>query len=76
MKTADKFVFGDFFAEVKCRFGHKVRMFNIDRGHFVACDKCRAYTFVGSKLMSNWQEEDDDTWQKNQDSIKGYKFIK
>ena len=75
MTTAGNFVIGDFFADVKCRFGHKARMLNISRGHFVACDKCKTYIFVGSNLMSNWQEENKDIWQNNSDSVKGYKFI-
>jgi hypothetical protein len=41
-KLLGNFVFGDFFADVTCRHGHKVRMFNISRGHYVACDACRA----------------------------------
>ena len=75
MAQADNFVIGDCFAEVKCRFGHKVRIFNIGRGHFVACDKCKTYIFVGSNLMSNWRRENKDIWQKNSDSVTGYKFI-
>ena len=75
MTEADNFVFGDFFTDVKCRFGHKVRMFNIGRGHFIACDKCRVYTCVGSNLIGSWREENKDIWQKNSDSVKGYNFI-
>jgi len=75
MAKADNFVFGAFFADVKCRLGHQVRMFNIGRGHFVACDKCKTYIFVGSNLMSNWREENKDIWRKNSDSVKGHKFI-
>ena len=75
MATADNFVFGDFFGDVKCRFGHKVRMFNIGRGHFIACDKCKTYIFVGSNLIGSWREENKDIWRKNSDSVKDYKFI-
>ena len=75
MAQADNFVIGDCFAEAKCRFGHKVRIFNIGRGHFVACDKCKTYIFVGSNLMSNWRRENKDIWQKNSDSVTGYEFI-
>ena len=75
MEEVDNFVFGDCFAEVKCRFGHKTRMFNIGRGHYVVCDNCKTYIFVGSNLMSNWRRENKDIWQKNSDSVTGYKFI-
>ena len=76
MAEADNFVFGDFFADVKCRFGHETRLFNLGRGHYVACDECRSYIFVGSNLMSCWRQENKDIWQKNYDSVKGYEFIR
>jgi len=76
MTEADNFVFGDFFGDVKCRFGHETRLFNLGRGHYVACDECRSYIFVGSNLMSCWRQEKRDIWQKNYDSVKGYKFIR
>lgn len=75
MTEADNFAIGDFFADVKCRFGHETRMFNIGRGHFIACDKCKTYIFVGSNLMSCWRQENKDIWRKNSGSVKGYKFI-
>ena len=71
----DNFVFGDFFADVKCRYGHELRMFNIGRGHFIACDKCRTYIFVGSNLLSCWRRENEKIWRANSDSVEGYKFI-
>ena len=76
MTTGGNFVIGDFFADVACRFGHKMRLFNIGRGHYVACDTCRSYVFVGSYLMSGWRRENRDIWQENYDSVKGYKFIR
>ena len=75
MVEAGNFVIGDFFADVKCRFSHEVRMFNIGRGHFIACDKCKTYIFVGSNLMGSWRQENKDIWRKNSDSVMGYKFI-
>ena len=74
-KFSGNFVFGEFFADVKCRHGHEVRMFNIGRGHFIACDKCKTYIFVGSNLLRCWREENKEIWQKNSDSVKGYRFI-
>jgi hypothetical protein len=69
------FDLGECFCDVKCRYGHKVRLFNISRGHYVACDTCRTYIFVGANLMSGWRQENKDIWQKNFDSTKGYKFL-
>jgi hypothetical protein len=76
MIATGNFEIGDFFADVRCRFGHEVRLFNIGRGHFVACDKCRTYIFLGSNLMGSWREENEGIWRKNSDSVKGYKFIR
>ena len=75
MTTVGNFVIGDSFADVRCRLSHKTRLFNIGRGHYVACDECRSYIFVGSNLMSGWRQENKDIWQSNYDSVKGYKFI-
>ena len=74
-KMSGNFYFGEFFADVRCIFGHEVRLFNIGRGHFFACDRCRTYILVGSNLMRNWREENEDIWRKNSDSVNGYKFI-
>ena len=74
-KLLGNFVFGDFFADVTCRHGHKVRMFNISRGHYIACDECKTYIFVGSNLLRGWREETKDIWQANYDSVQGYEFI-
>ena len=51
--SAGNFVLGTWFGEVACIHGHPVRLFNIGRGHFVACDTCRTYVAVGSNLMSS-----------------------
>ena len=72
---AGNFVIGDFFADVKCRFGHKTRLFNIGRGHYVACDECWSYISVGANLMSYWRQENQRIWQQNHNRIKGYRFI-
>ena len=69
------FVVGEFFGDVKCRHGHEVRLFNIGRGHFVACDRCRTYMHVGSNLMSSWRQEDQDIWRANNDSVEGYERL-
>jgi hypothetical protein len=73
--VAGNFLMGDFFGAVRCRHGHPVRLFNIGGGHFVACDECRTYIFVGSNLMSTWRQETEDVWRRNSDSVEGYGFI-
>jgi hypothetical protein len=74
-KRPGNFVMGECFADIKCCHGHKTRMFNIGRGHYVACDECRTYIFVGANLMSCWRQENKDIWQKNYESVEGYEFI-
>jgi len=74
-RCAGNFVLGECFADVKCRLGHETRLFNIGRGHFVACDRCRTYLHVGSNLMSNWRQESEAIWQRNNDSVKGYELV-
>ena len=75
MIRAGNFLIGDFFADVRCRLGHKTRLFNIGRGHYVACDECKSYIFVGANLTSGWRLENKGIWRKNGDSVRGYKFI-
>ena len=70
------FVLGDCFCEVACRYGHPVWLFNLGRGHFVACDKCRTYIFVGANLKSDWRQENKDIWQGNYDRVKEYCFCR
>ena len=68
-------IIGDFFADVICRHGHKIRLFNIGRGHYVACDECKTYIYVGSNLISCWRQENKDIWQANYDNVKDYEFV-
>jgi len=69
------FILGEFFGDVKCRHGHETRLFNIGRGHFVACDTCRTYIFVGSNLMSTWRQENEAVWKRNSESVEGYELV-
>jgi len=73
--AAGNFLLGDCFCEVRCRHGHETRLFNIGRGHFVACDRCHTFVSVGSNLMSSWREESEDIWRANSESVEGYEFI-
>jgi hypothetical protein len=72
---AGNFDLGDCFCDVRCRRGHPTRLFNLGRGHVVACDECRTFIFVGSNLMSSWRAENSDIWKRNRDSIKGYREV-
>jgi hypothetical protein len=69
------FVMGTCFGDVRCIHGHPVRLFNIRRGHGVACDKCRTYIFVGLNLMSSWRSETENTWRADDESVWGYRCI-
>ncbi|MHC4060457.1 MAG: hypothetical protein ACYS7Y_24810 [Planctomycetota bacterium] len=71
-KRAGNFIMGECSADIKCRHGHNVRLFNIGRGHYVACDECKTYIFAGANLMSCWRQENKDIWQANYDSVKDY----
>lgn len=75
MTNSGNFELGECFADVRCRFGHRTRLFNIGRGHFVACDTCRSYIFVGANLMSGWRQEDAQLWRKNHNRVRRYRFF-
>ncbi len=80
MKTLSRdvrgnFNMGTFFGDVSCIHGHKTRLFNIGRVHYVACDKCRSYIAVGANLTSCWRQENKDIWQANYDRIERYKEV-
>ena len=74
-ECAGNFLLGECFADIRCRHGHEVRLFNIGREHFVACDRCRTVVHVGSNLMSNWRREDRQVWRRNSDSVEGYELV-
>ncbi|HBG27630.1 MAG: hypothetical protein A2Y10_15670 [Planctomycetes bacterium GWF2_41_51] len=69
------FDLGECFCDIKCIHGHPIRLFNLSRGHYVTCDTCRSYTFVGENLMSGWRNENKDIWQRNFDSVRGYGLL-
>ena len=62
------------FCDVKCIHGHPVRMFNIGRGQYAACDTCKTYVFLGENLKSDWRQENKKLWEDNLKSVKGYHF--
>jgi len=62
--------------DVICKHGHEVRIFNIGRGHWVACDKCKTCMFLGSNLISVWRQETETLWRKNAASVENYAVIR
>jgi hypothetical protein len=74
MKTGN-FAIGEAWCDVKCKYGHEIRMLNIGRGHWAVCDICKSAIFLGSNLASSWRDESEDDWVRNSDSINGYKII-
>ena len=75
LRLAANFDLGECFCDVRCRYGHATRLFNVGRNHYVACDTCRTYMFVGSNLMSSWRWENRETWQQNRESVGGYRLV-
>ena len=74
-RICSNFELGECLTEVKCKYGHEIRFFNISRGHYAACDKCRTFIFLGSNLISSWKQENEGIWQVNYNSVKDYKEI-
>ena len=74
-KYCGNFFLGECFADIKCRYGHKTRLFNVGRDHFVACDNCRTFIHVGSNLMSSWRQESEAEWARNKESVRGYELV-
>ena len=68
------FDMGDCFCDVKCVHGHPVRMFNIGRGHYAACDTCKSYVFLGENLKSDWRQENKHIWDVNIIRVSKYRF--
>ena len=68
------FDMGQCFCDVKCVHSHTVRMFNIGRGHYAACDTCKTYVFMSENLKSDWRQENKQIWEDNLRSVKGYLF--
>ena len=69
------FVIGSCWCDLSCSLGHKVRIINIERGHFGVCDECKTYIFLGSNLTSSWRNEDKDIWEKNKKELKNYNMV-
>ena len=72
---AGNFDMGTWFGDVKCVHRHPIRLFNIGRQHWVACDVCKTYIHVGANLMSGWRQGNRHIWEKNWQRIAGYREV-
>ena len=72
---ANNFVIGDCILDIKCKYGHAVRGFNVRKSNYLACDECRTYTLYGINLHSSWTRENDAIWEANCQSVEGYKRV-
>ena len=73
--VAGNFDLGECFCDARCCYGHQTRFFNIGRGHYLACDICRTFIFLGSNLVSCWRQENENVWLANCRSIDGYEEV-
>jgi hypothetical protein len=48
---------------------------NIGREHWFVCDKHKTKWRCGSNLFSNWQDETDETWQRNHYKLATYREV-
>lgn len=53
LRLAANFDLGEYFCDVRCRYGHATRLFRMRQNHYVAYDVCRTCMFVVSNLMSS-----------------------
>ena len=74
--SVGNFELGECFCDARCRHGHKLRFLNIGRGHYLVCDGCRTFVFIGSNLVGSWRQEKEDVWRANWDSLRGYKEVR
>jgi hypothetical protein len=60
----------------KCvKKGHKAYRMNVGRSHFLVCDGCKTYIFIGENLSSDWRSENKRLWKRNAKKLEKYKLI-
>ena len=69
--ATSNFSMGQCWCDVSCKHGHPVRMMNIKRNHYIVCDTCRTFVWIGSNLSSIWRYETDKDWSMNIESVDG-----
>ncbi|MBZ5496654.1 MAG: hypothetical protein LAP85_09640 [Acidobacteriia bacterium] len=50
-------------------------LLNIGPDHFCVCHKHKAKWYRGSNLLSGWQQETEEDWQKNAVLLAGYREV-
>ena len=54
---------------------HKNYFLNINREHWMVCNKCKIKWLMGENLFSSWRTENMTKWKANFKRIKNYKEI-
>jgi small GTP-binding protein len=57
-----------------CLCGREGKYFNIGKGHWFYCDKCKTKWLAGINLFSSWMEENNKVWEENSKKYKDYKI--
>lgn len=45
---------------------------NVNRDHWMVCEKHRTRWCIGSNLFSSWRHENEDIWKRNRETLDGY----
>lgn len=53
-------------------FNNEILNRNVNRDHYMCCDKHKTFWWIGSNLFSHWREESPDTWKDHIDLLKTY----
>ena len=76
MAESKKLEFDEQYYWGHCPFSeHENYYLNINRGHWMICDKCKIKWFIGANLFSSWRREKKAQWGKNYKRIHHYKEV-
>ena len=45
---------------------------NVNRSHWMVCDKHKTKWCIGANLFSSWRDETEDVWRRNSETLAGY----
>ncbi len=48
---------------------------NVGRDHWFYCDEHEVCWFVGSNLFDSWRREDEETWRRNEEKLRGFRVV-
>ena len=65
---------GDFGGCPEC--GQNDGYLNVGKTHWFVCHQHKTKWDIGFGLFSSWQEETEETWQKNAQHLEGYHLVK